>query len=325
MAQAVGAQALLRVGREGAARQAFNAIPGPLVQRIDKGPWIRLYSFNNLVVLNAQLQAVLSLRDYAERSGSKRAARFAGRLAQAAKAKLPAFDTGYWSLYSLARESPLLYHRYVVEMLGRLAQRTGETFWQDAHDRFDGYTGESPRLRRGVAQPRFYPWPVDGFRDRVAIGFWLSKISDVTIRVGGDTLKLGTLPGGWHRVWWKTGKRDPRTFTPAVDAVDLAGNGGSAPLAPIVLARDETPPDVDATVKKRRLTWKARDGETPWVALRLRLTRAGVQKVVQLGRHPLAGSLVLSPPRGTWEAALVVLDSSGNRTTVPLGKIPRAK
>ncbi len=80
-----------------------------------------------------------------------------------------------------------------------------------------------------------------------------------------------------------------------------------------------------AGVKKRRLTWKATDAETPWVRLRLRLTRAGAHKVVQLGRRPLAGSLRLPLPRGTWDTTLVVVDSSGNKTPVPLGKLPRSK
>jgi len=243
----------------------------------------------------------------------------------AAKTMLPEFDTGYWSRYSLGRESPLAYHEYVVEMLGRLARRTGQPVWQAARDRFDAYTAQPPLLKRGGPQPRFYPWPADGFRDRVAIGFWLSKMSTVTIRVGGDKLKLGTLEGGWHRVWWSSGKRDPRTFNPAADAKDLAGNTASAPLARIILARDEKPPLVDASVMKRRLTWKATDAATPWVKLRLRLTRADEHKVVQLGRHPLAGSLRLPLPRGTWDTMLVVFDSSGNKTTVPLGKLPRAK
>ncbi len=325
MAQAVGAQALARAGRDTAARRAFRSIPGPLVQRLGAGPWIRHYSFSSLVVLNSQLQTVLSLREYAQTTGNSRAAQLATNLAETARVRLPEFDTGYWSRYSLQRESPLSYHTYVVELLGRLARRTGQKVWQDAHDRFDAYTGELPLLRQGSVQPRFYPWPRDGFRDSVAIGFWLSKMSKVTIHVGGDDLKLGTLSGGWHKVWWSTGKRDPRTFNPTADAIDLAGNRGTAQLAPLALARDETPPKAEAAAKKRRLTWKATDAETPWVTLRLRLTRAGLREVVRLGRHPLAGSLRLDLPKGTWDAVLVVLDSSGNRATVPLGKIPRAK
>ncbi len=325
MAQAAGAQALARAGKMTAAQRAFAVIPRTLVLRLGAGPWIQHYSFSSLVVLNAQLQTVLSLREYAEKSGNKRAARLASNLAGTARKKLHEFDTGYWTRYSLGRESPLAYHVYVVEMLGRLARRTGQPYWQEMHDRFDAYTDQPPLLKKGKRQARFYPWPHDGFRDRVTIGFWLSKMSSVTVRVGGDELKLGTLTGGWHRISWSTSKRVARTFSPGADAKDLAGNKATAPLAPIVLARDTTPPTVKASVAKRRVSWKAADAETPWVRLRLRLTRGGVHKLVHLGRHPLAGSLRLPLPRGRWETTLVVLDSSGNKTPVPLGTLPRAK
>ncbi len=326
MAQAVGAQALGRAGKMTAARRAFGSIPGPLVQRLGAGPWIRLYAFSNLVVLNAQLQTILSLREYAEASGNKRASQFATNLAKTARAKLSEFDTGYWSRYSLGQESSLSYHEYVVGLLGRLARRTGQKVWQDKHDRFDAYTDQAPVLKKGDRQARFYPWPSDGFRDRVTIGFWLSKMSSVTVRVGGDELRLGTLTGGWHRISWSTSKRKPRTFTPTADARDLAGNKGSAPLAPIVLARDTTAPTVKASVKKRTLRWKATDAETPWVRLRVRLTRKGAHKDLWLGVRPLAGSARLQLPRGTWQARLIVRDSSGNTAApVPLGPVPRAK
>src|SRR5207244_1136008 len=61
MAQAVAAQALARAGEllgdQGlldAADGAFRAIPGPLVERLPQGAWIRLYSFSSDLVLNAQ-------------------------------------------------------------------------------------------------------------------------------------------------------------------------------------------------------------------------------------------------------------------------------
>ncbi len=77
MAQAAGAQALARAGKMTAARRAFAVIPRTLVLRLGAGPWIQHYSFSNMVVLNAQLQTVLSLREYAEKSGNKRAAQLA--------------------------------------------------------------------------------------------------------------------------------------------------------------------------------------------------------------------------------------------------------
>ena len=48
------------------ATAAYRAIPRHLLTSVAAGPWIRLYSFGSLVVLNAQLQAVVSLQSYAE-------------------------------------------------------------------------------------------------------------------------------------------------------------------------------------------------------------------------------------------------------------------
>jgi hypothetical protein len=193
--------------------------------------------------------------------------------------------------------------------------------WTQAHDRFDGYTREAPAFKAGKRKPAVYPWPADGFRDRAEIVFWVSKISSVTLRVGGDRLRLGTLTGGWHSVSWGPGRRKPKELRPAVDATDLAGNKGSGPLAPIRIAVDTTPPDVTARVRGRVLRWRATDAETPWLSLRLRLVRRGKLTLVELGRRSLTGSARLSLPRGRFQAVLVAFDSSGNRTRVELGAI----
>jgi hypothetical protein len=70
MAQAVAAQALARASvlledpaLGAAAVRAFASVP-PFLISLPSGPWIRLYGFNGEVVLNAQLQAILSLLDY---------------------------------------------------------------------------------------------------------------------------------------------------------------------------------------------------------------------------------------------------------------------
>ena len=90
------------------------------------GPWIRHYSFSALVVLNAHLQAALSLGDYAKITADPDATALAARMRQTAAAMIPRFDTGYWTHYSLGREAPLRYHVYVIQILRRLALRTGE-------------------------------------------------------------------------------------------------------------------------------------------------------------------------------------------------------
>ena len=84
MAQAVAAQALARTAElvpdddtalRRAATAAYRAIPKHLLTSVAAGPWIKLYSFGSLVVLNAQLQAVVSLQSYAEVTGDAEAGR----------------------------------------------------------------------------------------------------------------------------------------------------------------------------------------------------------------------------------------------------------
>ena len=81
MAQAVAAQAFARTAAlvpeeasalMGQARAAYQAIPGRLLTSVAAGPWIRLYSFTSLPVLNAQLQAVISLASYATAAEDER-------------------------------------------------------------------------------------------------------------------------------------------------------------------------------------------------------------------------------------------------------------
>src|SRR3954465_13287067 len=131
MAQAVAAQALSRAGTlladptlTAASQRVYRTVP-LLTRPVQTGPWIRLYAFNNATVLNAQLQTIVSLQDYATQTGDQAAVNLASRLQAAAAGLLPRFDTGYWSLYALGGgEAPLGYHKYVVRLLAILVRRT---------------------------------------------------------------------------------------------------------------------------------------------------------------------------------------------------------
>ncbi len=107
-AQAFAAAAALVTDRSTAymneGRAAERVIPKRLMTTVAAGPWIKLYGFSSLVVLNAQLQSTLSLQAYATASGDTTAGALAKRMANAAYATLPRFDTGYWSYYSLPNE-----------------------------------------------------------------------------------------------------------------------------------------------------------------------------------------------------------------------------
>ena len=329
MVQAIGAQAFARTAKLirapdflTVAARAYRAIPGRLVRQVSSGPWIRHYSFSNLVVLNAQLQSALSLRVYGRLMPDGNARDLADRFEASSAALLPAFDTGYWSNYSPRNEAPLEYHLYHVQLTDYMDRRFGDPGWREAHNRFDRYTREPPVFRAGDSGPAIYPWPRDGFRDSARIRFWVSKISGVTVTVGGRQRSLGLERKGWHSFAWAPGRRAPGRYQPVVRAVDLAGNQGSAPLRAITIAVDRDPPKLTVDVARRRMTWRAVDPTTPWIQMRVRLERGGVERTLELGRRPHAGSVVLRVPRGNWNAVLVAADSSGNRTRVPLGVLP---
>ena len=171
------------------ATAAFRVIPKRLMTSVAAGPWIRLYGFSSLTVLNAQLQATISLEAYAAASGDAQAETLATRMQNAAAASLSRFDTGYWSYYALPREpSPPDYHHYVVQLLTKL--KTADPRFADAATRFAAYEKEPPAFQvanGGVGQVRF----------------WLSKPATVVAETPAGPSKRVALLGGWHTFTWQ--------------------------------------------------------------------------------------------------------------------------
>jgi hypothetical protein len=327
MAQAVAAQAFAR-GQDkladpafaAAAEKAFRSVPGKLVRSLPEGLFIRLYSFSDLAVLNAHLQAVVSLEDYALLLEDPAGLQLAGQLRSSAAALLPKFDTGAWTLYALgANESTLDYHRYVVSLLKRIGARNKDPFWTDFGNRFAAYEGVPPALTPGTPGPAAYPRPVDGFRDNAEVRFTLSKISRVTVEVG--TARRTLLVGrGQKSIEVYPGKVSPGTYPVKVRATDLNGNKTELDLPEATVKVDTAPPVLTARLVGKRLVWRGRDAETPWLDLRLRLVgEKHNARLVRLGHMPLRGSMKLAPKPGTWHTTLIARDSTGNRTEVPLG------
>jgi D-glucuronyl C5-epimerase-like protein len=327
MAQAVAAQALSRAGvllgdrtLTTFAGRAYRVIPRRLTLGLGAGPWVEHYSFSRLLVLNSQLQTAISIKGYARRAGNGSAARFAGRLRRTALRLMPVFDTGYWSNYSPGNESPLRYHLYVVSLLRFLARDIGNPAWQRTAARFNRYTHEPPILRGGPGRRLLYPWPRDGFRDATRITFWLSKISTVTLRVGG-TRQRALFRKGWHSFWWDPGRRRPRLYHPRLRAIDLAGNRKFVELDPVRIAVDRKPPDVTARISRRKLVWRVTDRGTPWIRVKLRLDRPHRVRVIKFGIQPHRGSVRIPRLGLVWKARLVVSDSSGNVSRTELGTV----
>jgi hypothetical protein len=334
MAQAVAAQALSRAAAllsdpslATAASRAYAAIPGALVQRLDVGPWIRLYSFDREIVFNAQLQSIVSLRDYAQASGNAAAQSLADAMDVAAQVMLPRFDTGYWSLYELGgHEASLEYETFVTQLLIKLAQQTQDPVWQDAATRFYAYLRVPPQLVPAAltAPISVYPKPRDNFLDTAAVAFSLSKRSTVTLTAGGVSV-TATLDRGDRTLIWLPGTLAPGTYPAQLTAVDLAGNRTSVTLPqPVVVAWDTTPPQqLQGTLQDGVVSWSAVDPGTPWLRVRvvLRDVTTNAPTIVELGRQALQGSLPVTLPAGSWHVTLGAQNSAGLWAAFPLGDI----
>ena len=215
MVQAVAARALAADGDLTEARKAFLAL-SRLTFPLAGGTWVRLYSFNNLAVLNAQLQAAISLADYGRLNQDDAATELADQLLGTAGTLFPRFDTGAWSLYALGgAEAPLNYHVYVAGLLRRIAASTKDAVWTSRAVRFDRYTTQAPVLAAtGPSRP---------VRGTARISLWLSKISRVSLSIGGTTRSY-TLSRGSHTFYWSAKGRRAGRYAATLTAVDLVGN-----------------------------------------------------------------------------------------------------
>jgi hypothetical protein len=318
LAQAVAAQALARAGRTRAARRAFLAIPNGLLARTSHGPWIRLASYSSELVLNAQLQAALSIGEYARLTDDARARRLARGLRRSARALLPRFDTGSWSRYSFGgRAATLAYHSYVTELLWKLSARQRGGVWRVYANRFSAYRRVPPVLRRGRPPVEVLPAP-DGFRDFATIGFWLSKPSTVTFQIAG-TRTSRRFERGWRTFEWWPSEVAPGRYPVWATATDHAGNSTLLALPWVTVAEDTEPPAVRLALAGLRLEWRASDPQSPWFDVRVERRIEGRVFRRELGRFERRGEAELrDPPLLPGTTAVIVRDSSGNETRIPL-------
>jgi hypothetical protein len=156
MATATGMQALSRgatfFGEPRFMTAAAKALPiflkpPPLGVRVhaDHGSHYLLYSFSpGLRVLNAFLQAITGLYDYAKLNDDDRARRLFRQGDRAARRETPRYDTGSWSYYALPNKnlSTWSYHELVTGFLENLCERTGARVYCRTARRFARYSRE---------------------------------------------------------------------------------------------------------------------------------------------------------------------------------------
>ena len=214
MATATGIQAfgrasqLLGIDRYRAyARQSFRAFgTPPPVGVATSGPLggthYLQYSFApRLYIINALLQTVIGLYDYAEITGDKAAERLYGRAEPTARRELPRNDTGDWSTYSFGgAESTREYHELLRELAASLCSRLDTKAYCGAARNFRSYTTKPARLEL------LGPEVATKGRD-ARVRFSLSKLSAVqlTISRAGKVVydRTVTLRRGEQAFIWK--------------------------------------------------------------------------------------------------------------------------
>ena len=170
-------------------------------------------------VINAFLQSLIGLDDYAQTSKNPIAARLFAVGTAEAQAELPQFDTGAWSLYQPGIEDDLSYHELVTGFLQQLCAMTKTNVYCTTATHFEQYLKTPPALQLLTARLKA--------RRPSTVNFWVSKISRVGITVlrGAKTLFLTSadFPFGRH-TFEIAALRTPGTYTVRLDATDLAGN-----------------------------------------------------------------------------------------------------
>ena len=210
MAQATGIQALSRAGQRlgepvylETARQALKlfslAAAGRRAPDDAVGARYLLYSFApGQIVVNASVQTLVALHDYAEIASKRRRWRLFRAGDRQARLDVRAGDTGAWSLYQLGgAESDLSYHELLTGFLHNLCDRT-ET---------ELYCATAAAFTRDLKQPPTMELLTRRLRARryALVRFELSKVSRVGMTIrrdGNDVLSTSaSVSRGAHSLW----------------------------------------------------------------------------------------------------------------------------
>jgi hypothetical protein len=202
---------------------AVFTLPPPVGVRVPTTLGARYvqYSFTpGTSIINAFLQSLIGLYDYAQVSHDPLAQRLFNAGNAEAQAEVPSFDTGAWSLYQPGVEDPLSYHELVTGFLQQLCQRTQAPVYCVTAQHFTAYLTTPPALTLLTQHVR---------KGRPAtIQFRLSKISQVGIVVigpGGHTLFATSASFGYGtRSFAIPALIHKGTYTIHLAATDLAGN-----------------------------------------------------------------------------------------------------
>jgi D-glucuronyl C5-epimerase C-terminus len=217
--QATGNQYYLDIATQALA--VFKAAPpSGVTVRTPLGNRYVQYTFTpGTSIINAFLQTLIGLYDYAKVSGNREAVHLFNAGNAEATAEVPHFDTGAWSLYQPGVEDDLSYHELVTGFLAQLCSRTSLPVYCATAKHFRTYLKTPPTLQQLTFSAKA--------RRPINLRFRLSKISHVGVVITQGTTVMfetsATLPYGADRFTIPALKR-PGTYAVRLAATDLAGN-----------------------------------------------------------------------------------------------------
>jgi D-glucuronyl C5-epimerase C-terminus len=231
MSQATGLEALTRAFKAfgassylaiaGRALPIFT-VPPPTGVRVRTPLGMRFlqYSFApGAAIINGFLQTLIGLYDYAQASGSAAAWRLFKAGDAEARAEVPRYDTGAWSLYRPGQEDTLDYHQLVTGFLHELCARTSASVYCVTARHFDSYLKTPPRLELLTGTARG--------DSPISVRFRLSKYSHVGIVVtrGSRTVFLTSASFAYGvNAFSVPPLNRAASYTIRLAATDLAGN-----------------------------------------------------------------------------------------------------
>ncbi len=189
------------------------AIPTPVGTRFLQ------YSFApSTPILNAFLQTLIGLYDYAHASGDPRASALFAAGDSEARSEVPGYDTGAWSLYQPGVEDSLSYHLLVTGFLQGMCARTGAAVYCRTAQHFETDLKTPPALVLLTQRLRR--------RTPGVVRFRLSKYSHVGIVVvrAGHTLLATSAYFAYGVGAFAILPLSPGRYTVRLAATDLAGN-----------------------------------------------------------------------------------------------------
>ena len=196
-------------------------------------------------ILNGFIQSLVGLYEYTKLTKDPLGQQLFEAGDAEARAEVPHYNTGAWSMYDQHSESDLNYHELLAEFLEHLCEKTGKG------EPLTPTTGPIPgdsiycttykSFREDEKTPPVVELLTQMVKtsERAGVQLKLSKVSSVSIviKLGEKTVwtNSATVEGGKPRLLWVTPSK-AGTYSVGIKAVDLAGNEEVATGAIVVKA-----------------------------------------------------------------------------------------